>query len=66
MNIVFPPVADHEAAPLAGAMLAFDSSFARLPASFYTRRAPMCSPERSLFMVTLIFSAPEDMQEKTS
>ncbi len=44
MNIAFPPIADLEAAPLAGAMLAFDNSFAQLPATFYTRLSPTALP----------------------
>ena len=44
MNIAFSPVADLEA-PLAGAMLAFDNSFARLPETFYTRLAPTALPD---------------------
>ncbi len=43
MNIAFSPVADLDA-PAAGAMLALDNSFARLPAAFYTRLAPTALP----------------------
>jgi len=44
MNIAFPSVVDLDA-PLAGGMLAFDNSFARLPATFYTRLAPTALPD---------------------
>ena len=65
MNIAFSSVADLDA-PLAGAMLAFDNSFARLPATFYTRLAPTALPDPYLVAVSpaaaaLVGLGPQDL-----
>ncbi len=65
MNIAFSPVADLEA-PLVGALLAFDNSFARLPATFYTRLAPTALPDPYLVAASpaaaaLVGLGPQDL-----
>ena len=65
MNIAFSSVADLDA-PLAGAMLAFDNSFARLPATFYTRLAPTALPDPYLVAASpaaaaLVGLGPQDL-----
>ncbi len=66
MNIAFPPITDLEAAPLAGAMLAFDNSFAQLPATFYTRLTPTALPDPYLVSTSptaaaLVGLGPQDL-----
>ena len=65
MNIAFRSVADLGAPP-AGAILAFDNSFARLPATFYTRLAPTALPDPYLVAASpaaaaLVGLGPQDL-----
>ncbi len=65
MNIAFPSVVDLDP-PLAGAMLAFDNSFARLPATFYTRLALTAMPDPYLVAASpaaaaLVGLGPQDL-----